>query len=264
MKNSNTEIFNEAAASYDATFTLSNIGKLQRERVYFFLNQTNLFKNRRKVFELNCGTGFDAETFYKKGLQVIATDGSSKMIEICKKSRSREIDFYRLGFQEIGSDNKIEQTDFLFSNFGGLNCLSTSELDNFIENISRKQKSNDQITWVIMPKNCFWESVYLFFKGKWSQIGRRNTNEAVMVEVEGEQVPTYYYSPKEIRKKLQKDYEIKFAKPIAFFLPPSYLEPFFKKRKWLLHILNNFEKLFANHSFLANWSDHFIIVAERK
>jgi hypothetical protein len=264
MKNNKTEIFNKAAYSYDKQFTFSNIGVLQRNRVYYFLEQIGIFKEKKTVFEINCGTGYDAEQFFQKGHSVIATDGSSKMIDVCKEARSAEIDFYQLSFQEIGKDKKLPESNFLFSNFGGINCLTRFELKEFVSSVSQKQKSNDQLAWVIIPKHCLWESVYLFVKGKWSKLGRRNTDNSVSVEVEGEQVPTFYYSPQEVSELLEKDYTIQLIKPIAFFLPPSYLEPFFSKNKWFLHILNNFEKLLGNFSFLANRSDHYIIVAKRK
>ena len=264
MKEDKTQIFNSAADFYDDAFTFSNIGFLQRNRVYFFLEQFGFFKEKRKVFEINCGTGFDAEEFYRKGHQVIATDGSSKMIELCKQLRSKEIEFYQLSFQEIDKAEKLAKSDFLFSNFGGLNCLDKHDLSLMVNTVASKQKRRDQLAWVIIPKHCLWESVYLFVKGRWSQIGRRNTNKALSVEVDGEKVPTYYHSPKEIESILEKNYNVLQIKPIAFFLPPSYLEPFFSKNKWFLHFLNNFEKLFGNWSLLANWSDHYIILAEKK
>lgn len=264
MNKDKTQVFNSAAASYDAQFTFSNIGVLQRNRVYSFLEKIDFFKEKKSVFEINCGTGYDAEEFYQKGHHVIATDGSSKMIEVCKQARNKEIEFFQLSFQEIGNEQKLAESEFLFSNFGGLNCLNKKDLNEFVKAVSDKQKSKDQLAWVVIPKHCFWESVYLFVKGKWSQIGRRNTNEAVFVEVDGEQVPTYYHSPQEVKEMLEKDYHIQLIKPIAFFLPPSYLEPFFSKNKRFLHFLNIFEKLFGNWSPLAKWSDHYMIVAEKK
>lgn len=264
MEENKKEIFNNAAATYDAEFTFSNIGVLQRNRVYHFLEKAGFFLKKKTVFEVNCGTGYDAEQFFQKGHRVIATDGSSEMIEVCKQTRSKEIDFYPLSFQELSKEEKVSNSDFLFSNFGGLNCLSPTELKDFVDAISEKQKSQDQLAWVIIPKHCWWESVYLIVKGNWNQIGRRNTNGAVSVEVNEEQVFTYYHSPQEVKELLRLNYEIRSVNPIAFFLPPSYLEPFFNKRKWFLDILNNFEKLFGNWSFLAKWSDHYIIVAEKK
>ena len=130
--------------------------------------------------------------------------------------------------------------------------------------MANKQSKGGQLAWVIMAKHCFWEDVYLFFKLKWSQIGRRNTSEAIRVDVDGVAVATCYHSPFEVKQLLESNYHIQKIRPVAFFLPPSYLEPFFKKYRWLLNGLNLLEKVVGRFSIFANWSDHYIIIAERK
>jgi ubiquinone/menaquinone biosynthesis C-methylase UbiE len=72
--------FDIASINYDNTFTFSNIGKAQRNRVFKYLNP--LIKKRKKlsILELNCGTGTDAITFGNLGHNVIATDISQEMI----------------------------------------------------------------------------------------------------------------------------------------------------------------------------------------
>ena len=77
--------FDHHAINYDAYFSNSLIGKAQRERVHYFLNkQLEKKKKNLRVLEINCGTGIDADWLAKKGHFVIASDISSKMIEIAK------------------------------------------------------------------------------------------------------------------------------------------------------------------------------------
>tara|TARA_R110002049_G_scaffold246247_7_gene420273 strand:- start:780 stop:1571 length:792 start_codon:yes stop_codon:yes gene_type:complete len=256
--------FNAAADSYDEVFTYSLIGKVQRSRVYYWLKEYHFFKQSKNVFEVNCGTGYDAEQFHHFGHKVTATDGSDRMISIAKKNRAKSINFYQLAFQDIAGNNDLKNADFLFSNFGGLNCLDKNELANFITSVGALQKKQDQLAWVIMPKRCFMEDCYLFFKFKWNQIGRRNVVEKVAINVEGVAVDTFYHSPKEVSKLLENNYVIQAVKPVAFLLPPSYLEPFFKRYSWLLNGLSLLERLFGRFRIFANWSDHYLIIAERK
>ncbi len=256
--------FNAAADSYDDVFTYSLIGKAQRSRVYFWLKKYHILKHPKKVFEVNCGTGYDAEQFHHFGHKVTATDGSERMIEEARKVRKDSIDFYPLAFQDIEGNNDLKNADFLFSNFGGLNCLDKNELASFITSVGALQKKQDQLAWVIMPKRCFMEDCYLFFKFKWNQIGRRNTVKKVAINVEGVAVDTFYHSPKEVSELLKNDYDIQAIKPVAFFLPPSYLEPFFKRYQWLLNGLVLLERLFGRFRIFANWADHYIIIAARK
>lgn len=257
------EIFDAAAKNYDDTFTNSLIGLSQRERVYHWLDKIDFFNQKNNVFEINCGTGFDADFIHKKGLQITATDGSSEMIEYAKNHRNSSINFYQLKFNDIGFDEKFKNSNILFSNFGGLNCLSQKEFSDFINQVSKIQKKGDEIAWVIMPKFCFMESIYFVFKGKFKEVFRRNTNEGLVVNVEGTDVKTYYHSPTEVKNLLKGKYKILIKKPVAFFLPPSYLESIFQKRKNLYKILVFFEKIFGRISFLSNYSDHYIITAQR-
>ena len=117
MKNNKQPSFDAAAALYDDVFTNSHIGKMQRKRVYYWLDKVGFFKKQRKVFEVNCGTGFDAEEFLKKGHKVVATDASAGMIEVAKEKRDPSIQFYQLTFEEVQQDERFQNSEALFSNF---------------------------------------------------------------------------------------------------------------------------------------------------
>ena len=158
----------------------------------------------------------------------------------------------------------LSKCNVLFSNFGGLNCITNDELSLFLKKVSIEQKNGSQLILVLMSKKCLMESIYFFLKRDFSKIKRRNNKIGIDVNVKNEKVKTYYYLPKDIETMLSPNYKINLVKPIAIFLPPSYLEPFFKKRKTLLHILNKLEQIFGRFTYLAKWADHYIIVAEKQ
>jgi SAM-dependent methyltransferase len=255
-------LFDTAAAQYDDTFTNSIIGKLQRERVYYWLDKAHFFTKNKSVFELNCGTGFDADFFNSKGLEVRATDVSPKMIAVAKQNRSEKIKFETLDFKDLNGEEITENA--VFSNFGGLNCLSHSQLTDFISTLSAKQTLGNMVALVIMPKFSVVESLYLFLKLKWGQMFRRNTNLSVNVNVDGINIPTYFHAPNAVKKLLKDHYKILFTKPVALLLPPSYLEPLAKKHPRIAKIIYKLEGFFGSFSILAGLSDHFIIIAEKK
>jgi len=263
LSQSNSEIFDSAAEAYDETFTDSLIGKAQRKRVYHWLKKVDFFNKKNRVFEINCGTGFDAEQFHNKGLQIVATDGSSKMIEVAKENRNSEIDFFQLEFNQVSSHEKFKQSNVLFSNFGGLNCLSNNELKNFTNEIAKVQTKGDLIAWVIMPDQCFMESFYFLFKLKFKKVFRRKMNESLKVSVDGVDVETFYHSPSDVKDIFYPKYQVVLKKPVALFIPPSYMESFFKNKKFLLKTLEFFEKIYGWFSFYSNFSDHYIIIARR-
>lgn len=254
--------FDKAAIKYDDTFTNSMIGKLQRKRVYYWLEKVNFFNRVNSVFELNCGTGFDAQYFNEKGLKVRASDISPKMIEVAKSQRSKSIEFMQLDF------NKLEEVsideDVVFSNFGGLNCVSKEKIIEIEHTLHSKLKRGNMVVWVIMPKFSLMESNFFFFQLQWKKIFRRNRNEPLMVNVDGTAVPTYFHSPKTIKNILKPHFNIKLVKPVALFLPPSYLESFIKRKPTLIKLLNRLEFIFGRISIFSGCADHFIIIAEKR
>lgn len=256
--------FDASAKSYDNEFTHSKIGVLQRERVYYWLNKVDFFSTQKKVFEINCGTGYDAQQFYEKGHHVFATDASDEMIAYAARTRNKEIVFKVSDFNKVATNSDLSNYNTLFSNFGGLNCINDSELSLFFNQVSSHQKKGNQLILVLMSKKCLIENIYFFLKLKFSQISRRNTTKGIDVNVKDEQVKTYYYLPSEVSKILKTSYNIKLIKPVACFLPPSYMEPFFKKHKKVLAALNRLEHFFGRFTFMAKWSDHYIMVAEKK
>lgn len=256
--------FDASAKSYDAEFTHSNIGKSQRDRVYYWLDHIDFFKSPKKIFEINCGTGFDAEQFYQKGHKVLATDASPLMVKYGQQTRNKNISFQIQPFNKVAKNPELTNYDTLFSNFGGLNCIDHQELTSFFSGVSCFQKKGSQLILVMMSKRCWLESLYFLLKLQFNKVNRRNTNKGIAVNVNNESVNTYYYTPQEIKKMLNGEYHITLTKPIAFFLPPSYMEPFFQKHPYILSFLNKLEVIFSQFDFMAKWSDHYIIVAEKR
>ncbi len=259
----NENHFDNAALQYDQVFTLSSIGLFQRARVYHWLEKSGIFKSPRKVLEINCGTGYDAQKLTEMGHSVVATDASDKMIEVAKAARSKDLQFIQLDFGQVDASGMVEKNEVLFSNFGGLNCISGDHLKKFLSSISEQQKKGDHLALVLIPKVCMWESKYFFLRFEWSKVFRRNTKKPLNVNVDGTMVPTWYHSPKEVKTMLGKNYKVLLTKPVAFSLPPSYMEPLFKRWPNALKFLNKLEQVFGQVSLLSAWSDHYIIVAEK-
>lgn len=253
--------FNKAADSYDDDFTHSSIGVAQRKRVYHWLKKSGFVAKSRSIFEINCGTGVDAQYFADLGKQVTATDISSEMIRVAEEKRSGAIDFHQLDVLQIHTEDIGGKA--LFSNFGGLNCLSHEELRNVLHTIGIKQKQGDYLAVVIMPKYCLVEDLHFLFTFRWNRMFRRDKHTATPVEVAGEQVLTYYHSPKEVKKMLP-EYFIELVRPVAITLPPSYLQKWFSKFPFMLRFLNFLEKILGNVAFLSNLSDHYILIASKR
>lgn len=252
--------FDIAAEDYDEIFTNSAIGILQRRQVHDYLNRHLSKDTKIRILEINCGTGEDARWFAKQGHKVLATDASPRMIEVAKsKVNFSNIEFQQMRIQDLHLLDSKEPFDLIFSNFGGLNCLDPKAFSPFLKDAKKRLAPNGAIIMVIMPKNCIWDNKYHLLKGNWSYIGRRNTSEKVLVNVHNEKIETWYYNPKDILKLSTNKWQTVKYFPIGFFVPPSFMETFFKNKKVILKGLGWLDTCVSKVSFLARFSDHYII-----
>jgi ubiquinone/menaquinone biosynthesis C-methylase UbiE len=255
--------FDAAAAQYDAMFTHSFTGRGQRNLVWKWLDRIieKHLRKKCKILEINCGTGEDAMYLAQKGHQVLATDISPKMIEIAQSKIGKQ-NLSNLSFRTLDANN-LEHLegpfDIVFSNFGGLNCLSPQQLTALSAKVTRLLAPKGIFIGVIMSRKCSWERLYYFAKGNEKQRQRRMQNESLEIIVDGSVVTTWFYSPEECKEFFGKSLQFVMVKPIGIGYPPSYLNSFVENRAGLKGIVLMIEGLLGNTSFLANHSDHFLI-----
>lgn len=250
--------FDVTAISYDEEFTFSSVGIAQRNLVWYHIKRMKL-EEHQTIFEINCGTGEDAKRWSDLQKSIKGTDISSKMIERAK-SKFPKIPFEVLDLNEIGDYQ--EKYDLLFSNFGGLNCLSSDELKGFFKHVHLQLPQYGRMILVIMGKKCIWDRVFLVLKSRWSERNRRNTSSFIEVNVNETLVKTWYYSPKEIRSIAGSQFKTENVYPIGLLVPPSYLARTFTNKKWLMKFLEFLDKFLA-FRFLANYADHYLIVLKK-
>lgn len=258
--------FDGVAETYDISFSHSSIGRLQRKRVHAFLEKS-LSKKAVDILEINCGTGEDAVWLGLKGHRIIATDRSSKMIEMVSlkiqqhhlDSRVRAIP---IAFDNLKDHFEPASFDLIFSNFGGLNCVDEKGLGQLNDTAAYLLKPAGRFVAVIMGRKCWWEQFYFLLKGNKKQAFRRKSKNPVQVQLGNALQSTWYYAPGEIEKIFATKFQRKKLKPVGIFVPPSFLESFFSKRKLLLNILNNLEAIFS-FSLLSNQADHFYVELQK-
>ena len=258
------QAFDAIAEGYDLSFTFTEIGKLQREVVRKYLQSSILGKKKLNILELNSGTGVDAIWLAKDGHRVLATDISGKMLEIINQKVESEklnsqIQTMNVDITQFKDYHFNERYDFVFSNFGGLNCIGQEDMRKLPEVISHLLELNGRIILVVMSKYCIWETIYFLMKFNFKNAFRRYSDVGATAQLNGSDLRTYYYTPKKVKDMFKTYFDVIAIKPVGFAIPPSYLEKFFTTKKSTLNFLERVERLFADTTLAAKFSDHFLI-----
>lgn len=263
--------FSNYASQYDIHFTNSSIGRFQRGRVWKYLTPLLLpteRPNKLNILEINCGTGEDAVYMAKFGHTITATDASSEMVAIAvEKIKQYHFDTNaraeQCPFHELNTKYNGKQFDLIFSDFGGLNCINEIELKETLITLNKLLKPGGKLALTIMGTCCIWEILYFSIKFNFRKAFRRLNKKGVETIIENSIFKTYYYSPKKIKQFSILNSQLLIQKPIGLFIPPSYLEPFFKNKQWLLKILGRTENLIGRVPIFSNLADHYFIVLEK-
>jgi len=249
-------VFDQVSTLYDEEFTHTPIGSKQRDIVRSCLQKVVLKPEPMNILEVNCGTGEDAIWLAKLGHSVLATDISGGMVEVAKaKTTMPGLEFRQADLQNLKGLVAPASVDLVYSNFGGLNCVSPSGFRKFLEQAANGLKPGGSLVVVVMPDFCWMESLYYSIKEP-KMVFRRLVGRSPAVN---DSIPydVYYYNPERIKTLASGLFEPAFLSPVGFFLPPSNLRVFFSKHPLILDRLERLEKLFSGFSPLAFASDHF-------
>ncbi len=217
------------------------------------------------MLELNAGTGIDAVYFACQGINVLATDNSDGMLDRLSQKASdlkleEMITVRNCSFLEL---NKLQGStfDYIFSDFGGLNC--TPDLQPVLESFNHLLKPGGFATLVIMPPVCPWEILSLF-KGNSKLAFRRFKRDGAESLVEGIGFKTYYFKPSELIKSFGKQYERMKLQGLGSVSPPPYKSQFAVKFPSVYSALIRTESRLSEYFPFNSWADHFILTMKRK
>jgi len=259
----NKAAFDPLAADYDAVFSDSNIGLLQRQLVTNYMRPLIEDGSPKDILEVNCGTGVDAAWFLKNNHSVTVTDIAEEMVaaarQRCAAVNSKgEATFKVLSAAKINTHLEPNSCDLIFSNFGGLNCLDPEELKSFMQQAETILRPGGSLVAVVMPRFCVWETLYFLAKFQWGKAFRRMSKKPTAVDLEGEELLIWYYNST-FFKKCAVATKFVHQQAIGFYLPPSYLEPRFVKKKEKLEKWFAKDAALQNRPRFANKSDHCLV-----
>jgi hypothetical protein len=249
--------FSKQATHYDQGDSANPILLDWRKRVYAHVNR--FLNPNSRILELNAGTGIDALHFVNDGHKVLATDFSPGMIdEIRKKipmaASSDRFDVKQCSFETL-PDSIDGKFDYVFSNFGGLNC--SADLSKIVSGMQCLLVNGAFVTWVIMPRICPWEISGLLRGGKDSL--RRLRHGGAVAHLEGEQFQTYYYSLVSIKEAMGPNFQFLRAEGLGALSPPPSSITFVRKHPRAYALLNSIDKAFTGSFPFNRWADHIVV-----
>jgi ubiquinone/menaquinone biosynthesis C-methylase UbiE len=250
--------FSRQAKHYDEDDRQNLVLQDMRQQVY---RHTSFFlKKKSRILELNAGTGIDALHFASEGHSVLATDIAGGMVaEIEKKIAGNHLPG-QLACQQCSYDQVDQFTgrefDYIFSNFGGLNCLD--DLSLVTRHFSKIITEGAYVTFVIMPPVCPWELLW-FFKGHGKLAFRRFHKKGVLAHLEGEYFKTYYHSLSQIKKAFGRDYRFIRSEGLCAVSPPPSRGDFPLGYPRLYRFLRKTDSWWRSRFPFNRCADHIIV-----
>jgi ubiquinone/menaquinone biosynthesis C-methylase UbiE len=257
------EAFSRQSPVFDAIDRENSIIVWMRERIR--KEVLHFLPENANMLELNCGTGLDAIFFASHGHKVLATDNADGMLEQTRR-KLQSLNLQDKVTVRQCSFNNLEQLygmqfDYVFSNFGGLNC--SENLGKILNDISQLLKPGGRFTLVIMPTVCPWEIVTIF-KGYFRTAFRRFKKHGATAHLEGEHFKCYYYDPGYVLKVLGEDFKLLSLKGLSITVPPPFIENFMEKHPKVFRMLEYIENAVLGKTPFNRWCDHYMITMEKE
>ncbi|HEY1164657.1 MAG TPA: class I SAM-dependent methyltransferase [Chitinophaga sp.] len=217
--------FSKQSLVFDDIYTGNIIIQYKRARVREHVNR--FLAPGSNILELNAGTGEDSIYFGEAGHRVHATDLAEGMLaalsaKVKARQLEKKISIEKCSFNALHTLQQKGPYDLIFSNFAGLNC--TGQLREVLVSLWPLLKPKGQITLVLLPPFCLWETI-LALRGQFRLAFRRfNSKNGVRAQVEGIPFTCWYYKPSFVIEALQQHYEVLGLEGLCSIVPPSYLE----------------------------------------
>jgi len=253
-------VFDQAAQTYDQDFTDHDLARWLRARVWSRLDM--LFQPGMRVLELGCGTGEDALHVAQRGIEVIATDVSAKMLRLTQsKTVGLKVTTVYLDLNDPQTWKIPDQIDGVYSNFGALNC--TNRWADLAIWLADHLSLGSRIGLGVMGRFCLWETLWHGLHLDWKTAARRWSGQGMAMLADGNVFPVYYPSPTTLQKRFGPYFEPIALLGLGVFLPPSDAFGVLESRKTVKTALIKLENRLAHHAPWRCWDDHFWLELRR-
>ncbi|HEY3930540.1 MAG TPA: methyltransferase domain-containing protein [Candidatus Koribacter sp.] len=257
-----TAAFDKIAEHYDEVFTESLIGRAQRNAVWQVMDR--VFHAGERVLELNCGTGEDALHLAEHEVAVVACDISPRMIEVARRKLEQQssspVSFHVLSTERISELAFRGPFDGVFSNFGGLNCVS--DLRDVADQLAHLVRPGGSLLLCLCSRYCLWEMLLFAFRGHWTKAMRRARGRD-RAQIDGIGVDVHYPTAREMKQIFGPWFQLEHIIAIGFAIPPSYMEGWAHRHPSAFRTLERVDARLRNWPGLRVLGDHILVVFRR-
>src|SRR5262249_6944977 len=160
----------------------------------------------------------------ERGVQVVATDSSSQMIDVTtqrarENARQNLIQPLLLPAEQIATLRTDELFDGAFSNFGALNCVE--DLRQLAEDLAMLLKPGAEALLCLMGARCLWEMFWYSAQGNKSKAFRRLNHDGVTAKIaDGALIRVRYPLVRSLARTFAPDFQLKSIKGVGVVVPP--------------------------------------------
>ena len=258
--------FDNIAERYDATFTSSTIGRIQRDSVWDELNKS--FHPGDRILDIGCGTGVDARFLAERGIDVVACDSSTRMLSVAHRriaglpQSAGSVQLHLLPAEEISSLRDDGPFDGAFSNFGVVNCVAN--VAKLAVDLTWLLKPGANLLLCLMGPVCLWETVWYLLHGEFAKAFRRFHRAGVAARLGGSAVVHVHYpSVRSIRHIFDPEFRLRTIRGIGVTVPPSYLEAWANRLPGVVRLKAHADVFLGRCPGIRMLADHVLLRFER-
>jgi SAM-dependent methyltransferase len=269
------QAFSRYAPDYDREQQANLLARWTRARSKHILARS--FRPGDRVLEIGCGTGEEALYLASRGVNVMATDAASGMVEVVRAKlaaldagdpRASRVGTQVLAARDIGQlVDEFGRASFAgaYSSFGPLNC--EADLRPVASALAELVRPGGKVVISLLNRFCAWETVWHLAKLQPRTAFRRwgGHAQATVRGAWGDQrIPVYYLTPGTIEGLFLPHFATIRRTALTWALPPPYLEGVVKYRLRLLRLLANIEVSFASRWPFNAIGDHVVLEMVRR
>jgi len=257
--------FDPLAPRYDDIVETNPLHQVMRQRSLAWLDEA--FAPGMRVLEVGCGTGTEAIHLARRGVDVVATDASPRMIEetrarLRKAGLQRHVDTLTAPALELPRRFDRESFDGAYASFGVLNCAGA--LETVLSGIAALLKPRASFITSIVSRPCMGE---IFVAGATLQFRKafRRMRGPMAMDLYGlGEVYSRAYSEAEIRAAMAPVFDIVRIEGWLITLPPPYAARAWSRVRVLHAPAQRLDARLGRLWPFRGWGDHLHVWARRR